>query len=231
MTVLIVRPQTAAGASIARAQQIGLKAVAYSVFNIAALDWTAPDAADYDAVMITSANAVLHGGPVLQSLRHLPVFAVGDVSGEAAAATGFTVAAVGSQDAASLLPLIVAAGHSRILWLAGKDHTSLPSLVDVKVDIIPVYQAVPAEPAFALGDLVEKPVIAVLYSARTAHRFAHICGTNDSIRRDIVIAALSPAIATAVGSGWRDIIVAETVSDVSLLSAVAAYCKELSCDP
>src|SRR3546814_6954890 len=77
--------------------------------------WDAPDPAEFDAIMLTSANALLHGGPQLDRFKHLPAFAVGEATGEAAREAGFTVAAAGRSDVNALVKIVAAQGYRRIL--------------------------------------------------------------------------------------------------------------------
>src|SRR3546814_7933926 len=62
--------------------------------------------AEFDAIMLTSANALLHGGPQLDRFKHLPAFAVGEATGEAAREAGFTVAAAGRSDVNALVKIV-----------------------------------------------------------------------------------------------------------------------------
>ncbi|MGD9811804.1 MAG: uroporphyrinogen-III synthase, partial [Sphingobium sp.] len=61
-TVLILRPQPGADATAGRAKELGLEPSIYSLFATEPLAWTAPDPAGFDAVLLTSANTLRHGG-------------------------------------------------------------------------------------------------------------------------------------------------------------------------
>ena len=60
--VLILRPEPGAGRTAERARKLGLVPVVAPLFAIRALPWTPPDAAGFDAVMLTSANAAREAG-------------------------------------------------------------------------------------------------------------------------------------------------------------------------
>src|SRR3546814_15333191 len=72
--------------------------------------------------MLTSANALLHGGPQLDRFKHLPAFAVGEATGAAAREAGFTVAAAGRSDVNALVKIVAAQGYRRIFHPCGRDR-------------------------------------------------------------------------------------------------------------
>ena len=94
--VLALRPQPGASATVTRAEAMGLDVAAAPLFEVEAVEWEAPDPAGFDGLLLTSANAVRHGGGQLESLRGLPVYAVGETTAETARGAGFNVAAAGS---------------------------------------------------------------------------------------------------------------------------------------
>ncbi len=82
--LFVFRPEPAARQTIRLAQDLGLDAVSLPLFELEAIDWTPPDAADFDGILLTSANTVRMAGEELNRFRALPVHAVGE--GTAAAA-------------------------------------------------------------------------------------------------------------------------------------------------
>ena len=70
--VLILRPQPGADESAARARALGLDPVVAPLFTVRPLAWEAPNPADFDAVMMTSANAARFGGDGLTPFIDLP---------------------------------------------------------------------------------------------------------------------------------------------------------------
>ena len=101
--LFVFRPQPAAHRTVERAQKLGLDAVAIPLFDLEAVEWSAPDPAQFDAILLTSANAVNMGGGQLERLRALPVHAVGEATAAAAEDAGFGVASVGRSGVDELL--------------------------------------------------------------------------------------------------------------------------------
>ena len=59
--LLVLRPEPGASATAERACGRGLDAVVISLFAIEAIEWVAPDPGGFDALLLTSANAVRFG--------------------------------------------------------------------------------------------------------------------------------------------------------------------------
>ena len=76
--VLVLRPEPAATATAEKARSLGLEPIVVPLFEIQRVAWDAPDPSAFDALLLTSANAIRIGGDQLQALRGLPVHAVGD---------------------------------------------------------------------------------------------------------------------------------------------------------
>ena len=70
-----------------------------------------------------------------------------------------------------------------------------------------------------LGDIGGGVVL--IHSPRAGRRLAELV----EARRSIVIAAISPAAATACGSGWRSIQYASAPNDSALLALAARLCE------
>ena len=75
--LVLIRPEPGLTASAARARAMGLEVVEWPLFHIETIAWTIPDVRNYDAILLTSANAVRMSGSGLSQLFQLPVFAVG----------------------------------------------------------------------------------------------------------------------------------------------------------
>ena len=215
--LLLLRPEPGLGASVARARDLGIEFIAAPLFRVEPVAWALPDPARYDALLLTSANAVRHGGDGLAQLTHLPVHAVGSATAEAARAAGFTIASVGEAGVAALLatlPIDLA-----LLHLAGEDRHDIAS--DHAIEVRTVYRAAAiANPALpALDDLV----IAV-HSPRAGARLAEVAGPNPAA----AIAAISAAAAAACGPGWQSIDIATAPDDARLLALAARLCQNSS---
>ena len=104
--VLVLRPEPGASETVERAREHGLEAISIPLFAIEPLAWETPRADAFDALLLTSANAVRHGGHGLNALRGLPVYAVGPATADAARGAGFGIAGVGPSDIDALLAMV-----------------------------------------------------------------------------------------------------------------------------
>jgi uroporphyrinogen-III synthase len=212
--LLLVRPEPGLSASAARAQALGLETIGCPLFEVEAVGWALPDAGQFDALMLTSANAVRHAGLQLQALTRLPVYAVGAATADAATAAGLSVAATGNRDVEALLSIMPAG--LRLLHLAGEDRidTGRPNVRSVTVYRSRVIE----NPALPDTD----GVVIGLHSPRAARRLAELVGRRYRTR----LAAISKAAADAAGRGWEEVAVAEIPADDSLLALAAMLCHK-----
>ena len=210
--LVVLRPEPGASRTVERAQALGLDAVAMPLFIIEPLAWTVPDPADFDALLLTSANAIRHGGAGLAQLRSLPTYTVGEATAEAARAAGFTVVSVGTNGVDALLAGVVP--ETGLLPLAGEDRRA-PSIAR-NVTAITVYRAVPILDRLDIGGCV-----AAVHSPRAGQRLAELVAE----RATIAVAAISPAAADAAGSGWERVDAAEASNDTALLALAARLCN------
>jgi uroporphyrinogen-III synthase len=215
----VLRPEPGHAATLARAEAAGFATVSLPLFAVQALAWERPDAAAFDALILTSANAVRFAGAGLAALTSLPVLAVGPHTAAAAREAGFDVMATGGGDGAEIAALASAHGVARALHLTGRDRTL--SAGGPIAQVIPVYEsaAIEVDPA-RLTDVIGS--IALLHSARAARRLAALIDAARIDRARLSIAAFSPAIAAAAGVGWAALASAATPDDAALF--VAARC-------
>ena len=212
----VLRPEPGNAATVARATAAGFATVSLPLFAVQPLAWEVPSASDFDAVIVTSANALRCAGTGLAALTGLPVLAVGPHTAAAARKAGFDVMATGDGDGAEIAALAAGHGVSRALHLTGRDRTL--DVGGVIAAVVPVYRsvAVPVPPE-ALQALIG--TIALLHSARAARRLAGLIDTAGIARSHVAIAAFSPAIATAAGSAWAAIASAAAPNDEALFAA------------
>jgi uroporphyrinogen-III synthase len=205
---LVLRPEPGNTATRQRLAAHGVFVSRCPLFAVTPLAWNPPDARSYDSLLLTSANAVRHGGPGLRAFG-LPVLAVGQATAEAARISGLTVELTGDTDAVALLAEAYARGWRRPLHLAGRDRIALPG-----VDAIAVYasDALPVDAATVLG---WRGLVALVHSARAARHFAALA---TPVRSAVAIAAISPAVADAAGGGWAIAMVASASSDAALVA-------------
>ena len=216
-TLAVLRPEPGNTATSERIEALGFRVIRLPLFGIRALEWTPPDPADHDALLLTSASAIRFGGPGLAVLQHLPVLAVGPTTAQIARAAGFDVLAAGDVDAAALIALAAARGISRALHLAGR-HRTLEAGGPVS-RIIPVYASEDAPISEAQIESLRGSV-ALLHSARAARRLGALADQHGVPRSSIGIAALSLAVAAAAGPGWSAIATATAPTEAALIAAV-----------
>jgi len=211
--LLLLRPEPGLSQSAKRAGDLGLEVIACPLFRVEPIAWDAPDLSDYDASLLTSANAVRAAGPGLESLRELPVYAIGAATAEAAQQAGFNIAAVGESDIEQLLAAIP--GSQRLLHLAGENRREVDSAH--RIDRITVYRAAAIDsPGLPRLD----GLVAAVHSPRAGARLGQLAAD----RAGTAIAAISAAAAEACGPGWERIEVAEKSDDESLLAVAAMLC-------
>lgn len=217
--IAVLRPEPGNAATAARIETEGLTAISLPLFAVHPLDWTAPDLDEHDALLITSANTLVHGGPELLRLRALPVFAVGASTAGAARDAGFDVMAVGDRDAAAMLDLARERGRSRLLHLGGRDRSIEVGGIVTRAIAIYVSEALPiTHPAI---ETLTRAVV-LLHSSRAAGRLGVLLDEVGVERRDIAIATISDAVDRAAGDGWRARTVALEPRDDALIAAARA---------
>ncbi len=219
LPLLILRPMPGALATLERAAALGLDAQTMPLFQIRALDWVAPDPRDFDAVLVTSANAIREGGAQLGLYQSLPLFAVGDASALAAREAGFAPVTAGSDDGAALVKTAVAAGYRRLLHLCGHVHKALAT-DGADITSVAVYSADAIDPAPALP--ISAPMVALAHSPRAAARLAAIAPDRSMIH----LVTISEAAAAAAGTGWRSLQAAPLPTEGAMLAIAADLCQQ-----
>ena len=209
-TLVIIRPEPGASASLTAARGIGVEAKAIPLFAVEPVEWGPVNAASYRGIVATSANAFRHGGSRLDALRALPVHAVGEATAAAAREAGFTVASVGDggREAMRLPP-------GRLLHLAARDHRP----VGGEVETVVVYASKAIDPPPSL-EAIKGAVVAV-HSPRAGRQLAALAGSKDRT----AIAAISANAAEACGDGWERVAVATAPREDALLALAAELCQ------
>jgi uroporphyrinogen-III synthase len=211
---IVLRPEPGARATVERARALGLDAVAVPLFEVEPIEWTAPHPRDFDGLLLTSANALRHGGAQLRALRGLKVYAVGDATADAARRAGFDIAATGEAGVERLLGSIDV--ELKLLHLSGENRHKTDT--HPSVTAVAVYRARPVE----RPDLSSAGGrVALIHSPRAGRRFAELIEDRGSI----ALAAISSAAAEAVGTGWESVQSAERPSDEALLALTARLCN------
>jgi uroporphyrinogen-III synthase len=216
--LFVFRPEPASRQTIRLAQDLGLDAVSLPLFELEAIDWTPPDAADFDGILLTSANTVRMAGEELNRFRALPVHAVGEGTAAAAEVAGFGVATVGRGGVDDLLSMLDPG--ARLLHLGGEDRRK-PSIAGRAIKSVTVYRANERPDVLGLDSLAGQ--VAVLHSPRAARRLAGLLPSAD--RSTIQLVTISAATAEAAGEGWKEVRTASSPSDTELLALAARLCE------
>lgn len=205
-----------ASATVERAREQGLDAFALPLFEIVPLDWDPPDASQFDGILLTSVNALRHGGGGLKALLGLPAYAVGEATAKAARAAGFAIAATGTAGIEGLLGSIDRGLH--LVHPCGRDRIEVQSARQ-SITPVPVYQA----RAVAVTGLKRlEGCVIMIHSPRAARRLAELVDDRSSM----TIAAISPAVAEAAGADWGKVEAANVPTDRALLALAARLCKK-----
>jgi uroporphyrinogen-III synthase len=217
--VIVLRPEPGATETVERARGLGLEATAVPLFAIEPLEWEAPEPSSFDALLLTSANAVRSAGEQLKDLRGLPVHAVGKATGDAAREAGFDIASSGDAGAERLLRSLEA--DMKLLHLCGEDRTS-PEGARQQITAIPVYRSHAIEPAPNLE--AAGAAVVLVHSPRAGKRLGELAGEQGLDRKNISLAAISAAAADEAGEGWKVVEHAERPTDDAVLALAERLC-------
>ncbi len=222
-SLIILRPIEAARKTAEKAEKMGLSTIVDPLFVIEPMAWDAPLDSQFDALMLTSANAVKYAGCALEKYRKLPVLAVGKATAGIARQSGLDVAEIGEGGAEELLRLLPSDRYRKILRLTGKDHVKT-TISGRQLVLRRVYQA----RALPLGEKARAALrqghVVLLYSVRAAKILIQELDGLGIDRSVNDIAALSPNIAEAAGDGWKTVQAAKRPTDDALLSLAGRLC-------
>lgn len=224
--LLVLRPQPGADATARRAAALGFETVVTPLFTVTPIEWDAPDPTSFDALLVTSANAIRQGGPQLAAYRELPLHAVGPMTAGAARSAGFETVIAGDRDGAAALADAVAQGHRRLLHIVGREHIALDhpeAVIDRR--IVYAADAVERLPDAARLALAADAIV-LLHSPRAARLFRSLAEAEGLTTQTIRVTVMSPSVAAAAGEGWRGREIADRPQDESLLAAAARLCDQ-----
>ena len=211
--LLLLRPEPGLTESAARAAELGLQVIAKPLFRLEPVDWIAPDPDEYDALLLTSANAVRYAGAELAKLSRLPVYAVGAATAKVASEAGLSLVGAGQGGVADLLARFP--GPARLLHLAGEHRRETGGRHSI--DSLVVYGSA------AIDDPGLPPLqglVAAVHSPRAGARLAEFAPSRGAT----AIAAISEAAADACGPGWERVEIASRPDDPSVLALAAMLC-------
>ena len=210
--IAVLRPEPGNAQTAAAIEAAGGRAIRLPLFEARPMPWTAPDPAGHDAMILSSANAIRHGGAGLARLRSLPVLAVGAATAAAARDAGFRVIATGDGGIEAVMAAAQAAGVRHALHLTGLDHR--PGDPGVIADTLCVYESA----ALSVGEEQAAQLngaMALVHSARAGKALAALPGID---RATIAIAAISKGAAEVVGRDWQQVAVALHPRDDALIA-------------
>lgn len=211
--IAVLRPEPGNRVTAAAIEAAGRTAIRLPLFAAGPVGWTAPDPAGFDALLLTSANAVRHGGAQLAALLGLPVHAVGKVTAEAARRFGFDVVHVGEGGAAELVAAAEATGVQRALLLGGRERMLDAGGVVAQAITVYASEALAIAPDQAVR---LRGAVALVQSARAGARLAELVAPDH--RAITSIAAISARAAEATGTGWRRVEIAPDMHPDTLIA-------------
>lgn len=217
--LFVLRPEPGASATLAQAKSFGLDAVSVPLFRVEPVAWEPPEVAGFDGLLLTSANAVVHGGDGLAALRGLPAYAVGKATAEAARQAGFDIAGTGDGGVDRLLGSIEPG--LKLLHLAGEDRRRAEP-GSQRITAVTVYRAVALDPPDGLDAISGQA--AALHSPRAGERLAELVANE--AKASVRLACISDAAAAAAGDGWEAKATAAMPSDEALLALAARLCEK-----
>jgi len=221
--LLVLRPEPGASATARAAELLGLKPLVIPLFEVRPLGWPSPDPEAFDALLLTSANALRHGGEGIKGLSALPAYCVGEATAAEARKVGLAVAATGAAGVDSLLASIPR--RLRLLHLCGADRRH-PAAPNHSITEIPVYESVELSPTSGFEGL--EGSVAALHSPRAAAAFARRTVEAGLDRSTIALAAISAETASAAGEGWQSVTTAAKPSDSAILAIASRLCNNLA---
>lgn len=194
---------------------------------------------DYDAVLVTSANALraLQGDPDLERLQKLKVFAVGDASAEAARQMGFKSVASAAGDGVALRELVTKKlkKGKTLCYLAGADLSrDLDAELSERGFTIVTHTTYKMVPVPRFSGLVTSAfnahgIDAVLhYSRRSARAFVEAVRVSgvEILALALPHCCISPAVAAIVHeAGANRVIAAATPDEAGVFEALERTVK------
>lgn len=219
--LVILRPEPGASRTAARAAALGLTAQVHPLFAPRALDWTPPAADRFDALLLTSANAVRLAGARLTDYRNLPAYAVGRMTADALTQAGFADVIIGDRDASAIAGRIAADGHRTVLHLAGRTVAPMDA-GPLRVERVAVYEMVRTQDDGLAARLAAGSILLV-HSPRAGELLAERVATGQ--RTSLHLIAISPGALAACGGGWASAQAPESPDDERMLALAVRLCE------
>ena len=219
--VVILRPEPGATQTEDRARRLGLPVRRCPLFVGRPVAWEPPSPDDFDALLVTSAQAARLAGPNLARYRRLPAYAVGRPTARALEAEGFAEVTAGQADGTAIAAQIAAHGHRRVLHLGGRTVAAIdPGPLSIRR--VPVYEMTGRE-SVDIDAAFEQGAIVLVHSPRAGERLAALIGME---RRPLFrIVAISRSALAACGGGWKSGEAADRPDDETMLALARRLCE------
>ena len=221
MRVLVVRPQPGADATATRLAALGHEPVVQPLLETRPVAW-ALSAQTPDAVILSSAAAVRHAGPLADGLKGLPAYAVGEATAAAARRAGWAAVTVGPGTMQALIDGLAGGRARRLLHLAGAGLTPVAVPAALSLTRLTVYET----PLLALPALPDVAGV-LLHSPRTAAQFASEWDRLGGRRDAVQLLAISAASLSAAGTGWARALAAPQPTEPTESALLAMLPKAL----
>ena len=231
--LILLRPTEGAEQSAIIAREKGFDPIIAPATKINVLDWDAPPAQGFDAIMITSANALRHGGKAIHQYKHLPLYAVGKATAKLAEEMGFTIAAIGKGGAKALWPLIKQSDAKNIVRFVGRDYVHIYD-EHIQICTIMVYEARALPMHKGLQSLLSEtqnkcPHIFAFHSAKAVQIFDDYI--EQMAKQGLIFdkgahyaAALAPTIGEAICKNddvWKKVIISSSANDRVMIEEIS----------
>ena len=230
MAVLVTRPEPDNGATAATLRARGFEVLLAPMLRFEALAFQDDADAHYDAVIVTSANALrgFERHPSGRRLLELPLFAVGEHTADAARHAGFGHVIAAHGDVVALRDAVLAGVKAKqvkkagtLLYLAGDlGERGFTVVTHTTYRMIPVAELPPA----AREGFAANQVAAVLhYSRRSARAFLQAARTAGVEISALAIpqCCISEAVASVVrDAGATQVLTASRPDENALLEAL-----------
>jgi len=223
--LILLRPQPGNDRSAETARAMGMEVIQIPLFEIVPVAPEPEPGGPFDALLVTSANGARFGAEALARHAGLPIFTVGAASAQAVREYGGQDVRIGGGDAASTIPLIVAAGHRAVLHICGEEVRPFDPL-GLSVTRQSVYRSEASDMrryTKLLGSL--PPSVIAVHSPAIGRRFNALMPPP---ARNHQILGISAAAAQACGAGWRRVHVSPSPDDTALLRLASALCMTAS---
>ena len=237
-TMLVTRPEPDARSTLARLQALDIDARMAPLMVRQTLEVSLPPPDGFAAMVVTSANAVrsLADRGMVETYRHLPVFAVGDRTALEAQDAGFLRVSSAAGALQDLINAMAISGmRGPVFYPTGKHQSadlakSLAPL-GIMVATAKLYDMVALEALSTdvLAGLADGSIGAVLaYSRRTAEIFAKLAASLDQSQRSrIAMLCLSEAVAEPLlEAHFNRISLADRPDEDAMMTLALAVARE-----